>query len=494
MPSFLHLRVSKPKNRAVLAVTMGLLACPIVSATAPIQNQAPAQNQSGAPKDPLALNSFLQLVDRYYPKLNGIRVERDIADAKEQEKRGAFDPVFSSGTDWIGFNSSSSRGKRSNTQMTETVVELLDRSGIKLSGGQRFGFGSVKSPFSSTGDLGELFLSAKVPLIRDLGINPKSVAERQARFGQSLADQVVREFRFLTFNDAGSAYWQWVGAGVKLKIAQDLLRVAEQRLVFITTQFEEGIRPKIDVAEARAEVFRRKGSLEKSERDLQKAELKLSLYLWSEDGRPLGIPQRTALATLPEQSAALSDEAIQNGIDLALQNRPELSAITVSREIVDLDLALARNERKPALDFAFGPGYDFGADGIGSTYKVGLFYSIPLRQNTADGKIAQAQAKQRKLQLELDQVTLNVQTEVRDAASEYNQTYLRLLAAQEELAAARELERGELDRFEEGIGTLFLVNQRERARAEAETKLVDTRVELEIARLGFLATTAQLNP
>jgi hypothetical protein len=141
----------------------------------------------------LDLNSFLKSVDRNYPKLRSTRLEREIADAKAQEKRGAFDPIFLTETNLLRYNSTSTRGKASYTRMSETVLEVMDRSGVKLSAGQRLNMGSVKSPSSSTGALGEWFVSAKIPLIRDMGVNPKAVAERQAQFGQPIGNGSGRE-------------------------------------------------------------------------------------------------------------------------------------------------------------------------------------------------------------------------------------------------------------------------------------------------------------
>jgi hypothetical protein len=61
-----------------------------------------------------------------------------------------------------------------------------------------------------------------------------------------------------------------------------------------------------------------------------------------------------------------------------------------------------------------------------------------------------------------------------------------------EVTAARELERGEKIRFDNGSSTLFLINQRERGRAEAEIRYADVRVEMEQANLNYLITTTQI--
>ena len=441
----------------------------------------------------LSLNSFLRTVDANFPKMVSVRLESNLANSKAQEKRGAFDPVFSFNSDFIRYNPSSAPGKAYETQMSEGTIEVLDRSGAKLAVGARLNNGRVKSPGNSTGDWGEYFVSAKIPLIRDRLTNAKTVAEKQALLGVPLADQFIRQTRFDVLQKAGDVYWDWVGAGEKLRINQALYDLAVDRAKFIKLRVEAGANPAIDNAEANAEVFRRKGSLEKAERDLQKSELKLQFFLWNQqtiaEPKPL---QRTRLPLLASQFELPTQNAIEAGKNTALMERPELLGIQLSRDLFSLDLALAENERKPALDFTLGPGTDLGGGGIGLTYKTGLFYSIPLRQNTADGRIIQVQVKLQKLDLEEKQTRQGILIEFSDAVSSLKQTLERVKAAELEVTAARELERGEKIRFDNGSSTLFLINQRERGRAEAEIRYADVRVEMEQANLNYLITTTQI--
>ena len=463
------------------------------SSLAPQGANSTPSNLTQVETSQLSLNSFLRTVDANFPKMVSVRLESNLANSKAQEKRGAFDPVFSFNSDFIRYNPSSAPGKAYETQMSEGTIEVLDRSGAKLAVGARLNNGRVKSPGNSTGDWGEYFVSAKIPLIRDRLTNAKTVAEKQALLGVPLADQFIRQTRFDVLQKAGDVYWDWVGAGEKLRINQALYDLAVDRAKFIKLRVEAGANPAIDNAEANAEVFRRKGSLEKAERDLQKSELKLQFFLWNQqtiaEPKPL---QRTRLPLLASQFELPTQNAIEAGKNTALMERPELLGIQLSRDLFSLDLALAENERKPALDFTLGPGTDLGGGGIGLTYKTGLFYSIPLRQNTADGRIIQVQVKLQKLDLEEKQTRQGILIEVSDAVSSLKQTLERVKAAELEVTAARELERGEKIRFDNGSSTLFLINQRERGRAEAEIRYADVRVEMEQANLNYLITTTQI--
>ena len=438
----------------------------------------------------LTLDSVLRDVDRAFPKLIATRLESAIAKAKSQEKRGAFDPVFAFDTEFLRYNSSTDPGKAKTTTMSDAVVEVLDRSGVKYSFGGRLNRGDVKSPSSFTGSAGEYFVSAKIPLLRDRINNAKTVAERQALLGEPIADQFVREAQLGLFEKAGTAYWELVGAKAKREVAEQLLKLASERAEYIRERIRNGANPPIDQQEADAEVARRQGGLDKAERDLQKAELKLGLYRWNSDGSTLDAARsQVKIEDLDKKSNEFDAKSAKA---TANQDRPELLALRLTQQVIALDLGLAQNDRKPGLDLVLGPGADFGEGSIGSTMKAGIFYTIPLRQNSADGRISATKAKLQKLDHEYKQLERAVQIEVDDSLSALTQTERRLMAAELEVKANQAVEDGERIKFSEGLSTLFLINQRERATAEARARLVDVKVELQLARLAFMASTAQL--
>lgn len=78
-----------------------------------------------------------------------------------------------------------------------------------------------------------------------------------------------------------------------------------------------------------------------------------------------------------------------------------------------------------------------------------------------------------------------------DLASAVNAAYGRYFIAQREAQLARDLERGERARFSPGDSALFLVNQRERAAAEAQIKLLDLRAADEQALAAFRVAVMQ---
>lgn len=439
----------------------------------------------------LQLDEVLVQVEANHPKLLGADVERRIASAKRLEKEGAFDPIGEITNEYLRYNSSSSPGKVSEAFTNEFGVGFLTRYGAKIFAGYRLNQEKVKSPLSLTGEGGEYFVALKIPLLRGARINEKAIAERQARLGEPLADVNFAQNRLDLLLKASVSYWDWVAAKRKMDVARNLLDIARFRSTAIQERADLGDLPPIDKVEAEQEVRRREGNLTKSERDLQKAAFKLSLFLWQDNGLPAPLPVADQVPVMTPPPVVPAMDVITRARTEAIDRRPELRGLQIQRDITQLDLDLAQNQRLPAVDFTVSPGRDVGDQGIGSTIKAGVSITLPLRQRTADGRAAASRLKIQKLELETRSERLRILTEVDDAVSALQTAEQRYQAAQQELQLAITLERGERDRFALGDSTLFLVNQRERATAEAATKVIEVQAEFEQAKAAFRAAAGQ---
>lgn len=431
--------------------------------------------------------AFIAQLETRYPKLLGAQAERESASAKRLSKQGAFDPSLSASVQTQRFNSSASRGKAQTGSGTVLEIEGASPQGLKYRVGRIENDGAVKSPLSSTGSGGTYFAEVKLPLLRGAGLNEKSVALQQARLGESSASLALSTLRQNALFDGATAYVKWAGAGRKQEVISRLLTLAEMRLKGIREEVRLRQRARIEETEAEAEVALRRERLAQAERGLDEARLKLEKFVWDEtrlaerSAEPLARP---APVTEPEAAEALRQ---------ALERRPEPQALGLERAALRLSEGLARNDRRWQLDLVFAPGRDLGAAGIGNTLKAGIAASLPLNgQREARGREDEARLKGVKLEQERVLLERTISLEVRDAVSAVNRARERFLAAEESLRRTREVEAGEQMLFRAGVGTLFLVNQRERATAEAESRLIDAQVEAEQARLILLAVTMQL--
>ncbi len=440
----------------------------------------------------LTLEDVWQRIGNAHPKLFSADLERRIAGARLLEKQGAFDPQISLETEYLRYNDFSKPGSTSTTFDNELGLQWLTRSGLRFSTGARYNTGDVKPPLYPTGSTGEYFMGARLPLLRGFRINDKVVQELQAQLGVPQVDARFTQARLGLLVDAANAYWDWVAATRKFKVATGVLNLGTFRLSAVTERANAGDLPQIDAVEAEQEVMRRQGQLAKAERDLERALYKLSYYLWESNGTPSQPPTaEQAPRNIPEPVAYSTDDWM-DGRRAALEKRPELRALNLERAIREIDLDYAENLKLPILDLFAQPGMDTGNDAIGPTLKAGVSLVVPLRQRTARGLIAASEFQLQKLDMEQRLLLQEILLSVDDAVSAVNAAYRQYTAAKKEMFLAQALEQGERDRFELGDSTLFLVNQRERATAEAAAKVIELEALYHQAIANFKAVTGQL--
>ncbi|MFM7321059.1 MAG: TolC family protein [Armatimonadota bacterium] len=437
---------------------------------------------------PLRLVDVIASVDRHYPKVRGAAMAVRAADAKASSKEGAFDPVVSLGAESLRYNSASSRGKALVGSSNDFGVEWTTPEGTKVAAVRTLNAGGVKSPDSATGALGTWSFAVKVPLLRGNGVNDKLVARDQTRYGVPAARLDAVRLRFDVRFDASVAYWNWVGAVRRSTVRERLLDIATTRAAQIRTEVEAGGRPPIDSVEADGEVALREADLLKARRDVEKGALSLGKFLWSADGAPARLPDPIR-APGPESAPAtpvpVAAEALENATRGAWERRPELAALALERRRLALDRRLAENDILPSVDLVVAPGLDLGDRGVGETMKAGVRISAPVGRIDARGRREEAIAKDRKLELDEELARRLVRIEVEDAVSAVNRAIERLGATDRSRRRLRELEDGERLRFQEGDSTLFLLNQRERQSAEAESRWIDAAIDVELARAQF---------
>jgi outer membrane protein TolC len=440
----------------------------------------------------LTLEGVLRRVEETHPKLRGAALARQIAGAKVQEKLGAFDPELGVGTAYQRYNSSSTPGKPLDYVSNGIVVARTDPSGIKWEGGWINTQGFPKSPASSTGDVGEFFVQAKVPFLRGAGINDKVVAVEQAELVERQVDQDYRTLRLLTLLDAGAAYLQWNVAVMQWRILRENEELAVQRASQVAIRVKAGDLAAIDQVEADGEVVKRRELLLKAGREVQKGALKLALYLWASDGQGENVPQpEQAPQTLPEPTRLTTEQVYEFQLQ-ALAQRPELRRLDLERSIVSLDRDLAENDRLPQLDLTLRPGYDAGGQGVGFTMKAGLELVIPLATRGPDGRRQAALLKLEKLDLDQVEMVRRILVQVQDAASEAEAAATRLEQAQLFYQQSKTLEEAERTKYRLGDSTLLVVNIRERATLEAALKVLDLRYEHAQALLLIDAVVGRL--
>jgi outer membrane protein TolC len=426
-----------------------------------------AAPQATAPQ-PLLLSHILDDLDRNYPPLLAALLERDIAAAELLQAAGRFDTV-------LGAQFDSDRGGfYPNERLTLGFDQPFSAWGASAYGGWRVGEGSF-APYDGklqTRDLGEFRGGFKVPLLRNRAIDERRGGLEKARIARRIAELSIDQQKLIIRQLASRRYWDWVSAGQRLRVAREILAVAEQRDSALRETAELGQIAPVEVTENRRQILQRRSQLVEAERALQLAAIDLSLFYRDGAGNPL-LPAGAQLPSALPPTAPLTPEQVEADRERALAIRPEIARFSEQQRQTRVDIQLAENERRPAVDLGLGFTAEGGAGPVRrgpNELKASLRFELPFQRRAATGKLRAAEARLSQIEQRGRFARDQVDAEVRDAAGAVLASHQRAVLARDEVVVALELAAAERERFRLGDSTLFTVNLREQAAVEAELR------------------------
>lgn len=438
---------------------------------------------------PLLLEEVLQSTGRHHPILLAEVTARSAAEGMVLAREGAFDTKLTASS---GLNSF---GYYKTRTSAGGITQPIRGAGGEVFGGYKRGLGNFE-PWKEgrlTLSQGEWSGGIRLPLLRDRRVDRQRTELLLARLAVELADYSILERRLALLQAAASRYWVWVSAGRRLSVAEALLALADDRIQQVQQLVEAGQVAEVEIAENERAVLLRRSALVSAERDLQAARLDLSLFLRDSGGNIVQV-ERDRLPEFPEPEALLSEQ-VEANLKEALVRRPEIASVLVELRQNGARAELARNQLRPELAITAQLRRDGGSGTIskrGPELIAGIELASPFQRRKARGEVAIRNATQVQLLHKLRFLRDRVEVEVRDAASALDLGLQRLELARAEYGIAVRLATAEVERFELGDSTLFVVNQREMAAAAAQLAAVSALTDCHIAAAAYRAASALL--
>ncbi len=422
----------------------------------------------------ISLRDVLASVERHHPKISAALAKEDMAHAKLFAARGGFDPKLSA------YGALRTGGYYELRRATVELRQPTPLWGAEVWAGYRFGQGiddEQRFPTyyeDETLDTGEVNAGLRVPLWRD-GPQDERRAARTRNGHFVTAATEAREATVLELQrKATDAYLAWVAAGRRLAVAEELLKLAEDRQAWVDARVKAGAIARVESLEVERSVLKRKLTLVSARRGTEATSYVLSLFYRDERGVPstLGaaaLPEKLSFPAAPKETPEKAFRQVVDCHPLLVEQRAALAASEV-----DQDLARAR--RAPQVDVQGQVSRDFGEGDVtlpGTVFEAGLVFSLPLPMRKARGDLraanANVEATRQSLRFREDQLRMQLD----DAASAFTAADSRRRLATDMIRNTRDLADAERRRFEAGVTTLFVVNLREQSLAEAEVAEVD---------------------
>lgn len=444
------------------------------------------------PAESLQLAAVLASIERHFPLIEAARREEASAEGELVSAYGVFDPAIRARIEGAPV------GGYQNGRFDLLIDAPTPLWGTNFFTGYRASFGKLPDYDGKleTNQYGELRAGFSIPLLRNGPIDRRRANLTRAKLGVPVAKAGVLQARIEAARTGSFRYWEWVAAGQRLRVAERLLKLAEERDTATGDRVRRGDLARIDQVDNQRTVLNRKGAVIVATRALQAAAIELSIYLRDDRGEPL-LPDASRLpAELPAPEAMPDEQApLYSAEDAAtaLKNRPELERLRLQREQFRVERDWARNQAWPALDLIaqvsqdFGPGNELRQQTV---VEGGVSVDIPTLNRVARGRRQSAEAAMARLDALTRLAADRIQTEIADARSATFAAAQRVRIAQAEVRVSREVEEAERTRFDLGDSNILFINLREQATVEAALREIDARLDYHRARAAYRAALA----
>ncbi|ABL01301.1 TolC family protein [Pelobacter propionicus] len=272
-----------------------------------------------------------------------------------------------------------------------------------------------------------------------------------------------------------SAYYLLLAAEKQVVAVKETVEAREA--VFRQAQefFSQGIRAKVEVTRAEANLYAARTALIRAEnnRDIAWVELSNSIGIPSLNKCILAEPS-TAIGAVPDRAFAQNE---------ALNNRAELKRQTALKNSAAASLKAAKSGYLPLLTGTASAGYadrDFPPGG--NVWAIGLNLTIPIFSGFSTvAQTKEAVAALRGVEAQHNNLKLQIAKDVETAWFSIREATARISSTEKEVIAARENRSLAMGRYQEGIGNIIEVTDAQSQSLDADTSKIQAIYDYHIA-------------
>jgi outer membrane protein len=277
------------------------------------------------------------------------------------------------------------------------------------------------------------------------------------------------------------AYYGVLQSEALVKVAEETLKNARERLEVTRKEVEAGSKAKIDVIRIEAQVRQFEADLLKAQNSVRLSKQNLNNVL----ARPIETPlEPVDIQTLPTVNGT-PEELVAK----AQQQRPDIQAQVFNIVALALIRQAQESGLLPSLKVGANHQQNLGQTGFGGRKESTtgtLTLSIPLFDSgVTRARVKQARQDEKQAEIRLDETKLGVSLEVRQALSNLSDAWARYEVAQKGLELAAENYRLAKIRYEADEAILLEV-------VDAQTELTRAQSNAVTARYDYLSAYAAL--
>lgn len=323
---------------------------------------------------------------------------------------------------------------------------------------------------------GGLAFTFTQPLLKNAGIEVNKTFIKVAQNNADVEQHVFRDRVMTVIATVEQTYWELVFANENLKVAQAAMKAAEELLATNRAKAKAGIMSIVDVLQAEAAVASRVEQVLVAEKAIhdQEDQLRRLLNPGEEELR-----QDVRLTPADSPATFLEPISLQEAIDTAIEQRPEIAQAKKNIESGELNKRFARNQLLPTLSFQgtmglAGLGADYGDSftrnfsGDFYNYGAGLVFSYPLGNRSAVSTYNKRKLEAQNAEVALTNIRQQIIVGIREAVRRVQTDFKRIETTKSARIMAEKQLQAEQERLKVGLSTTRFVLDFQRDLATAQ--------------------------
>ena len=437
-----------------------------------------------AKMDPTIKENDIKVAKSEFDPLLSVTGESE--DSEEASNSGVLVGIGGTATDF-----------RRDTNTLNATLETLIATGatvtMEFDVGQEFV--DPVSSFTLNNPVAESEVTAKFtqPILKNAGIFYNRSNIHIARNDKKRSILELKETAIEVINDTQKAYWELVKSIEELRVRRKSLERAEDLLKKNKIQVEVGTLAPIELLVAEEGVTSQIEGVVVAENDIKNKEDDLKQIMNLSNNALLS---DVSIAPLDRATFQVHNISLQESIETALRNRPEVFEQGLDIENARITVMQQKNQLLPQLDFEAGIRYQGLAGNKGNAIDKALsqdfqseFYSItfeiPLGNREARNNYSKAKLEERKTIFNSRKVRQQIVVEVRKAVRQIKTNAERIKASKKAKELSQERLSAEEKKFKVGRSTSLEVIRAQADLAVSEGRVTNALVDYQIS-LGDL--------
>lgn len=432
----------------------------------------------------LTLDEFLEIVREHHPVARQAAIEIEYGEAFHLSAKGAFDPLIYGDYSQKTFNGTGYYNINNTTLKIPTWVGVDFYAGYEQTGGVYL------NPELTTPAAGLVFAGVSVPISQGLIIDKRRAELKKAQLYRDITETERKLILNDLFLEAGMAYWDWFEAYNVLRVNEEGVELARERLEFVIRSAELGDVATIDTLEASIQLQNREIEVQDARINFIKNTFFLNNYLWKDGIIPLELGENI----VPVQVESVEESFIalpgDSEIEVLAERHPAIVQSNLRIDQMEVERRWRREQLKPVVNIKYNfltePINDNPFAGLNvNNYRAGLEFAMPLFLRRERGNVRLINLELESSYLDLQRNVLSIKNNSNAALNEFRITENQVGQYTKMVADSEGLLKAERRKFEMGESSIFLVNTRETAFLNAKVKEVSIVAKRNILGMVF---------